>query len=268
MAVLQIETKDHVAVVTLNRPEARNALNPELIVALADAWQRLADDDAVRAIVVTSGGGSTFCSGFDLGTTIPLMTGSRAPQDPFEEAVAADLGLLGRATLRDFDPGKPTIAAVNGHAIAGGMELMLACDLRTVATGVRLGLSEVALGLIPAMGGTARLARHLPRAIALELLLTAQPMTSDALAETGLMNRLVPVDEVLPAALGLAERIAANAPLAAKAARSVIRACDDLTEAEALALEAARSAELARTEDAREGPRAFLEKRPPVFVGR
>lgn len=268
MTVLDVQTDANVAVVTLNRPEARNALNPELIVALAAAWDQLAADDDVRAIVVTGADGSTFCSGFDLGTTIPLMTGSRQPQDEHEQAVVDDGGLMGRATLRDLDPGKPTIAAVNGHAIAGGMELMLGCDLRVVATGVKLGLSEVALGLVPAMGGTARLGRHLPRAIAMELLLTARPMASDDLASTGLINRLVPADEVLDAAKELAAAIASNAPLAARAARAVIRASDDLSEAEALALEAERSAELARTEDAREGPLAFLEKRPPRFVGR
>ena len=268
MTVLETTVEDHIAIVTLNRPDARNSLNPELIVALAATWQQLAEDDDVRAIVVTGAPGTTFCSGFDLGTTIPLMTGSRAPQDEHEEAIAADLGLLGVATLRDFDPGKPLIAAVNGHAIAGGMELMLSCDLRVVASGVRLGLSEVALGLIPAMGGTARLARHLPQAVAMELLLTAKPKPSDDLANTGLINRLVDVSEVLPTALELAGTLAANAPLALQAARAVIKASADLSEADALAMESERSAELARTEDAREGPAAFMEKRTPVFQGR
>ncbi len=260
--------RDHVAFVTLNRPEARNALNPELVVALAATWRELAGDDEVRAVVVTSSGGSTFCSGFDLGTTIPLMTGSRTPENDFEQAVVDDLGLLGVATLRDFDPGKPIIAAVNGHAIAGGMELMLACDLRVVATGVRLGLTEVALGLIPAMGGTARLARHLPTAIAMELLLTAKPVVSETLAHAGLINRLVEPADVLSVASGLAATLAANAPLALRAAREVIKASADLSEDEALSLEAQRSEMLARTEDAREGPLAFMEKRPPVFRGR
>lgn len=268
MAVVDIDINDLVALVTLNRPEARNALDPELIVALTATWERLAGDDEVRVIVVTGAAGTTFCSGFDLSTTIPLITGSRTPADDLERAVVEDRGLLGRATLRDLDPGKPLIAAVNGHAIAGGMEIMLACDLRVVATGVRLGLSEVALGLIPAMGGTARLARHLPMATAMEMLLTAAPMTSDALADSGLINRLVPVDDVVPTAIELARTIAGNAPLAVQAARHVIRASGDLTETEALALEAEHSAALGATEDAREGPLAFLEKRAPVFKGR
>lgn len=268
MAVVETEITDHVAVVTLNRAEARNALNPELIVGLAHTWRSLAESDDVRAIVVTGAEGTTFCSGFDLGTTIPIMTGVREPENEHEQAIADDLGLLGVATLRDYDPGKPIVAAVNGHAIAGGMELMLACDLRVVATGVRLGLSEVALGLIPAMGGTARLARHLPNAIAMELLLTAKPMMSDDLATTGLINRLVDKGDVLPAASELAATLAANAPLALQAARAVIKASGDLTETEALEMESDRSAALARTEDAREGPAAFMQKRPPVFHGR
>ena len=268
MDVAQISVEDHVATLTLNRPEARNSLDPELIIALADAWQSLADDDAVRAIVVAAAPCSTFCSGFDLGTTIPVMTGARPPANEHEQQLADDLGLMGVATLRDFDPGKPVITAAAGHAIAGGMELLLAADLRVVASGVKLGLSEVALGLIPAMGGTARLARHLPRAIAMELLLLARPVLSDELAQHGLINRLVEPDEVLPAALGLARAIASNAPLAVGSARRVLRASDDATEAEALALEAEQSARLATTEDAREGPLAFMEKRSPVFRGR
>lgn len=268
MTVVETSISDHVAVVTLNRAEARNALNPELIVALAETWRGLAADDEVRAIVVTGAEGSTFCSGFDLGTTIPLMTGAREPQDEYEQTVADDLSLMGVATLRDYDPGKPLIAAVNGHAIAGGMELMLACDLRVVARGVKLGLSEVALGLIPAMGGTARLATHLPMATAMEMLLTAKPMLSEDLAGSGLINRLVDKDEVTTAAMELASTLAANAPLALQAARSVVKASGDLTETEALALESQRSTELTGTEDAVEGPRAFIEKRTPQFKGR
>ncbi len=268
MAVVETSVADHVAVVTLNRPEARNALDPELIVALAETWRSVSEDDEVRVIVVTGAEGTTFCSGFDLGTTIPLMSGSREPENDHERTVAGDLGLLGVATMRDFDPGKPVIAAVNGHAIAGGMELMLASDLRVVASGVRLGLSEVALGLIPAMGGTARLARHLPQAVAMELLLTAKPVPSDDLADSGLINRLVPVEDVLPTALELAATLAGNAPLALRAAREVIRASAEMSEQEALALESRRSADLAKTADAREGPLAFMEKRSPVWTGR
>lgn len=268
MPVVEVERADHVTVVRLNRPQARNAMNPELIVALADTWERLAGDDDVRVVVLTGAPSSTFCAGFDLGSFIPLMTGAREPVDEWDHRIAADPGLAGRATLRDLDLGKPLVVAANGHAIAGGMELLLAADLRVVADGARLGLSEVRLGLIPAMGGTARLARQLPPALASELLLTAAPITAAQALAAGLVNRVVPADEVLATALELAGAIAANAPLAVRAARAVIRAAGDLTESAALDLERRHSDTLARTADAVEGPRAFLEKRPPRFEGR
>lgn len=266
-AVVTVERRDRIAVVTLNRPAARNAMNPELVVTLAGTWRALAADDDVWVVVLTGAAGSTFCAGFDLAGFIPLMTRSREPVDEWDRIVAADLAIAGVATLRDFDLGKPLIVAANGHAIAGGMELLLAADLRVAAAGAKLGLSEVALGLIPAMGGTARLGRHLPPPLAAELLLTAKPITAETALEWGLLNRVAPAERVLDTALELAASIAANAPLAARAARRVLRRSADLSAEEALALEARLSAELAATADAVEGPRAFVEKRPPRFTG-
>mgnify|MGYP001574797699 FL=1 len=265
MGVLEYQLDGHVGLLTLNRPEARNSLNPELIVGLAETWERVKEDPVVRVVVLTGADGSTFCSGFDLGTTIPLITGSREPQNQFEEAIAADKELLRRATLVGHDIGKPIVAAVNGHAIAGGMELLLACDLRVVAQGGKLGLSEVALGLIPGMGGTALLRRHLPGALAMEMLLCAKPIISDDLANSGLFNRLVPVSEILPTALEIAQTIASNAPLAVQSARQVVRKSSDLEESEALLLETEIGEVLAKTEDAVEGPLAFMEKRSAKF---
>jgi enoyl-CoA hydratase len=268
MSVLKIQIIDFVAIVTLNRPEARNSLNPELICELSKTWVELSLNPEIRAVVLTGADGTTFCSGFDLSSTIPIINGTKKPTNDFENAVAEDPSLMGKATLRDYDIGKPLIAAVNGHAIAGGMELMLSCDIRVVATQVKLGLSEVALGMIPAMGGTAKLARHLPTALALEMILTAKPMISDRLAESGLINRLEEPGKVLSSALEIAQLIASNAPLAAQEARSVLLASADLTVEEALSLEESSSSMLMATEDAVEGPRAFLEKRAPTFKGR
>ncbi len=268
MPVLEIETKDHVALVTLNRPEARNALDPELIVALARAWDGIRADAEIRAVVLTSAAGSTFCAGFDLARTIPLLTAASEPTNDWERALADDRTLAEQATLRDGDLGRPLIIAANGHAIAGGMEMLLAGDIRVAAAGAKLGLSEVRLGLIPAMGGTAKLARHMPAALAAELLLTGAPITAERAAAAGFVNHVVPADEVQGVAMKLARTIAGNAPLAVAAARDVLRKSPDLSAADALALEAAATDRLTATEDAVEGPRAFLEKRPPVFKGR
>jgi enoyl-CoA hydratase len=266
MSVLGMNVSDSIAVVTLNRPEARNALSPELIVRLARSWQEIRDDSDVRAVVLTGAPGSTFCAGFDLARTIPLFTGARPPADEWDEALLSDRTLAGRACLRDYDLRKPLIVAANGHAIAGGMELLRAGDLRVVASKALLGLSEVKLGLIPAMGGTATLIRHMPRAVAAEMLLTGEVITADRALAVGFANRVVEADAVL--ATELARTIAANAPLAIAAARDLLRASFDQTEVEALESETTFSLRLAKTADAVEGPRAFLEKRAPVFKGR
>ena len=270
MNLLDVEIADHIAVVRLNRPASRNALNAELVVRLAETWEGLSADADVRVIVLTGTGESTFCAGFDLASLIPLITGTRAPADAWDEAVQAGggLALAGRATLRDCDPGRPIIVAANGHAIAGGFELLLAGDLRIVAAGARLGLSEVRLGLIPAMGGTARLARQMSPALAAEMLLTGNPVSAERALAAGFLNQIAPAAEVMNIAMEYARVIAANAPLAVRAAREVMRRSADLTEREALDLENAHCAALARTQDAVEGPRAFMEKRPPVFQGR
>jgi enoyl-CoA hydratase len=268
MAVLNIDKTDAVATVTLNRPEARNALSPELVVRLSDCWKALREDAAVRAVILTGAPGSTFCAGFDLAKSIPLLTGARQPADHWDEAFLRDSTLAGQACLRDRHLGKPLIVAANGHAIAGGMELLRAGDLRLATTGALLGLSEVRIGLIPAMGGTATLLRHMPRSLAAELLLTGAPISAERALAAGFLNFVTAPDQVVPKALELARAVAGNAPLAVSAAHELLHSSFDMTEIEALAREAELGVRLARTQDAVEGPRAFLEKRSPHFIGR
>ena len=265
MSVLTYEVLDHTAVITLNRPEARNALNPEVVVKLAAAWQRVRDDDQVRVVILT-GTGSTFCAGADLGQLIPLYSGARQPENEWDEQILADAAITRRALLRDFDPEKPIIAAINGHAIAGGMELVQGTDLRVSVAAAKFGVQEVKWAIFPAGGSTVRLPAQMPYAKAMELLLTGDLITAQEALALGFLN-YVEADP-LAKAHALARRIAANGPLAVKAIRRSVKACLGQPEGVALALELAISAPVFQTEDAQEGPRAFMEKRAPSYRGR
>ena len=238
----------------IDRPR-RGAIDGEFI-----SWFDAQLDAAAGAPLLITGTAEAFCAGVDL----KFLLGLEGRQ------LEAFLRRVEALFRRLYEYPGPVVGLCEGHAVAGGAVILACCDQRLCADrpDIRIGLTEVALGLIPAMGGTARLARHLPTAIAMELLLTAKPVVSETLAHAGLINRLVEPADVLSVASGLAATLAANAPLALRAAREVIKASADLSEDEALSLEAQRSEMLARTEDAREGPLAFMEKRPPVFRGR
>lgn len=267
MSILHYRVADHIAHITLDRPGMRNALNPEMVVRLADAWAAVREDDSVRAAVI-SGVGSTFCAGADLGELIPLISGARQPENEWDERVVADRKLIYKAILRNFDTEKPVIAAVTGHAIAGGMEMLQGTDIRVAASGIKVGVQEVKWALFPGGGSTVRMPRQMPYARAMELLLTGDTIPSEEALALGFLNHVVPEAEVMPKALEIAGKIAANGPVAVKAIRASARACLGLPEAEALRLESKHSAPVFATEDAREGPRAFKEKRPPVYRGR
>ena len=267
MSVVQFEKQDHIALVTLNRPEARNALSPELAVRLSDLWNEIRDDDDVRVAVVT-GTGSAFCAGADLGQMIPLMSGARQPENEWDERMLANPKATSAALLRDYDVGKPVIAAINGHAIAGGMEMVQGTDIRVAATEARFGVQEVKWAIFPAGGSTVRLPTQLPFAKAMELLLTGDLISAQEALDLGFLNYVVQADEVVAKAMEIAGKIAANGPIAVKAIRQSARACLGLQEADALKLESKLSAPVFQTEDAREGPRAFMEKRTPEYKGR
>jgi enoyl-CoA hydratase len=265
MSVLHYVVENHVAIITLNRPEARNALNPEVACRLADAWEAVRQDDEVRVAILT-GTGSAFCAGADLGQLIPLYSGARKPENEWDERIVADRYLTRRALLRDFDPEKPVLAAINGHAIAGGMELVQGTDIRVSVAEAKFGVQEVKWAIFPAGGSTVRLPAQMPYAKAMELLLTGDLITADEALQLGFLN-YVDADP-LTKARQIAARIAANGPLAVKAIRRSVKACLGKPEQEALAIEVEVSAPVFLTEDAKEGPRAFMEKRTPVYQGR
>lgn len=267
MSKVLVETRDHIALVTLNRPEVRNALDPETACLLADIFAGLASDDNVRVVIVT-GVGQVFCAGADLGRLIPLMSGEREPEDEWDRRFKSEPELFNRSILRGYDIGKPVIAAINGAAIAGGMELVQGTDLRISADTARFGVQEVKWAIFPAGGSTVRLPQQMTMPRAMELLLTGDLIDAQTALDWGFLNRVVPAQDVLDTAFELAGRIARNGPIAVRAIRHSARACIGMRESEALAAELEFAAPVFASEDAREGPRSFLEKRPAVFHGR
>jgi len=261
---IRTESSGHVLTITIDRPESRNALNRRMSRDLVTAWERFRDDPSLRVAILTGAGDRAFCAGADL----TEVTAHYAAMTPIErrERGEREPGLGG--ITRNLDPGKPVIAAINGHCLAGGLEIALACDLRVAVESATFGLPEVTRGIIPGAGGTQRLPRAVPTAIALEMLLTGAPINAETALRYGLINRITSAEDLLPAAIELAERIAANAPLAVQAARAAARRGAGLTLADALRLEQFHAEPVRGTDDAAEGVRAFIEKRPPKFEGK
>jgi enoyl-CoA hydratase len=257
----------HVALVTLDRPEKANSLDPVSLAALARAWREIAADTEVRCVVLTGAGNRVFCSGMDMTTTIPasqrLARGERIGPEEFE-----GLRSVQDALLAGFDLGKPLVAAINGHARAGGFDLMLAAEIRYAAPHATFALEEVALGLYPTGNATVLLPRQLPWVHAHELLLGARPIDAQRALRIGLVNDVVPAAELLPRAIEMAAAIASNAPLAVAATRAGVRELLGLPLSDAYRRQEELGRPLRRSEDAREAQRAFVEKRRPVWKGR
>jgi enoyl-CoA hydratase/carnithine racemase len=256
---IRYQVSGTVAIITIDRPEAMNALDPEHNQALAEAFDRYESDEHVQVAVLTGAGNAAFSAGADLRKLIP----------PFGTAVRAGESppwVLGGVT--DRVDGKPKIAAVNGHALAGGLELALACDIRIASANATFGLAETKWGLIPGAGGTQRLPRAIPLGPAMEMILTGEPIDAEQALRWGLVNRVVPSDRLVPEAVTLATNIAARGPLAVRAARTVILQGLGLQLSAGLELERRQFLEVMRTDDAVEGASAFNEKRTPVFKGR
>lgn len=255
-AVLFERLAGHVALVTLNRPAARNAINGEVTARLDALVAETEADPDIWVVVLTGNGREAFCAGADL----KAISAGQASQLRSERGGFAGFVFAERS--------KPWIAAVNGPALAGGCELVLACDLVVAAEHAVFGLPEVKRGLIASAGGLFRLPRALPPAIAREMVATGEPIPAARAHELGMVNRLVPAEQVREVALGLAAEIAENAPLAVRESLAIARRANDLDDAALRQMSAEGALRNAATEDFQEGPRAFIEKRAPRWSGR
>ncbi|HXZ88921.1 MAG TPA: enoyl-CoA hydratase-related protein [Candidatus Binataceae bacterium] len=268
MPALLFEVRGHTAYLTINRPQVHNALNPEAIVQLAQAWERVNQNDSIRVAIVTGAGDKAFSAGADLARMIPLLTGARKPEDEWDNTLKANRRLGDHALLRGYNVDKPVIAAVNGFCIAGGFELMQATDLRVAAEHARFGLQEVKWAIIPASGSLVRLPRQMPYCKAMEILLTGNLIDAPEAYRLGLVNYVVPAGQVMAKAEELASAIAANGPLAVRAIKEGVRRAAGHTLEEGFKIENEVARPVMKSQDAREGPRAFLEKRAPNYKGR
>ena len=258
---VRYEQAGHIFTITIDRPEAMNAIDPETHTALIDAWTRFRDDDAAWVALFTGAGEKSFSAGADLKKMIPAAFGAGGRRRGH-----GDLGLGG--ITRGLPIWKPMIAAVNGHCLAGGMELALACDLRIAVPHATFGLPEVRWAIMPGAGGTQRLPRTIPLAKAMELILMAKTLTAAEALHHGLVNAVVPAAELMATARAWAETICERGPLAVRAAKEAVLRGLTMPLDDGLRLEAFLSGTLRGTEDAVEGPKAFAEKRKPNFQAR
>lgn len=254
-----VELVDHTLVVTMNRPEKRNALSGEMLEIMSEAWDRVNGDDQVRACILTGAGGA-FCAGADLSAM-----SQRSPSDSFESG-EFDPSVI-KSLLKGFRLTKPLIAAVEGPAIAGGTEILQATDLRVAGESARFGVSEVKWGLYPLGGSAVRLPRQIPYTVAADLLLTGRHIKAPEALSLGLIGHVVPDGQALEKAHELAGLIAANGPLAVSSVLRTIRDSEGKHEDECWADDARIGAAVFASDDAKEGPRAFMEKRAPRFTG-
>jgi enoyl-CoA hydratase len=249
---------DGIALVRINRPEKLNALNAAVMGELDDAFRRVESDAGVRGLILTGTGEKAFVAGADI-AELPIG----------DSAAAREMSLGGQAVLRRLERmGKPSIAAINGYALGGGLELALCCTIRVASPNAKLGLPEIKLGIMPGYGGTQRLPRLVGRGRGLELLLSGGQLDAAEAERAGLVNHVVPQAELLDFSRALLQRILENAPAAAAAILDTVDAGLSAGLEEGLRIEAAAFGALAGTEDAVEGTRAFLEKRKPLFKGK
>ena len=255
-----IERRGHVLIVTMNRPEVRNALSGPMMAVMRQAWDQVDNDPGIRACVLTGAGGA-FSAGADLKAMARSHPGEQARSGDWDPSVIEPL-LKGRRLT------KPLIAAVEGPPVAGGTEILQATDIRVAGESARFGVSEARWGLFPMGGSAVRLPRQIPYTVAADLLLTGRHISAAEAREIGLIGHVVPDGQALARAPEIAETIAANGPVAVRAILRTIRETEGMPEKEAFAIEAGIGMEVFASQDAKEGPRAFTEKRKPVFRDR
>jgi enoyl-CoA hydratase len=258
----------HVAQVVMNRPEVRNALNAEMLVRLADAWQDINDDPQIRAAILTGAGDDAFCAGADLDRLVGMMQGKRPPETDFDKRIIDDYTIIYKGLMRSYDLTKPLIAAVRGYCIAGGSEILQCTDIRVAATNSRFAIAEVKHSLFPMAGSTVRLPRQIPYCRAMEILLAGEQFSAADALQWGFINKVVPDGEVMKEARRYADVISENGPLAVQAVKRSVLAALGRPTAEGLQSEHEIGVPVAMSADAKEGTKAFKEKRRAVFHGR
>ncbi|MCW5892000.1 MAG: enoyl-CoA hydratase/isomerase family protein [bacterium] len=261
------EKRDGIAFVTMNRPEVRNAINTEMLCRLADAWQDVNDDDAVRVAIFTGAGDKAFCAGADLDRLVRMLQGLRPPETEYDERVRNDTAIIYKGLLRNYKVWKPIIAAIRGFCVAGGTEMLTCTDIRVAGDDARFGLAEVKWSLFPMGGSTVRLPRQIPYCHAMEILLTGEQLSAERAMQMGLVNKVVPPDQVMPEALRYARIIQEAGPLAVQAVKRSVVLGMELSPEEALEKELELGIPVSMSADCREGTKAFKEKRKPIFTG-
>lgn len=252
------DVADGVATITLNRPDQMNSINADLSAGLMDALHQVRSRDDIRAAILT-GNGRAFCAGADLR--------SRAGGPAAASGVAALFSTEDPGGFNEFNPKKPVLGAINGYCLGGGFEIALSCDLLIASEAAQFGLPEITLGFFPLAGAPVKLPRSIPRAMANDVLFTGERFDAQTALSFGVVSRVVPADDLLATARTMAGKIAGYAPLAVRAMHELVRRQADMPAAEAQRLAATMRWAIGQTEDAKEGPRAFAEKRTPIFKG-